>query len=150
MVMRPEKIKATIYQNIVECIVSVWIFRSQLCYVIYMYFYFKSAIINPLQEVTSACFSHYMLVLSLPFHPGSVLVGRGTIHHMLLYAYVLWRSSIESLHSHASPATYIFSQLIFTPFFHTFLHVQYRRLYDTWKLLLLRITAKVAVQSGVM
>ena len=41
--------------------------------------FFKSAIINPLQEVTSACFSHYMLVLSLPFHAGSVRVGMGTI-----------------------------------------------------------------------
>ena len=81
------------------------------------YFYFLISHINPLQEVTSACFSHYMPVLSLPFHAGSVPVGRGTIYHMILYAYVLWRSSIESLHSHASPATDIFSQLIFTPFF---------------------------------
>ena len=37
--------------------------------------FFLISHINPLQEVTSACFSYYMPVLSLPFHAGSVRVG---------------------------------------------------------------------------
>ena len=54
-----------------------------VCYLLYSFFFFFFFLIShikPLQEVTSACFFHYRPVLSLPFHAGSVRVGRGTIY----------------------------------------------------------------------
>ena len=118
----------------VKFVVSNW----RLCHVcLFLCFFYKSAIINPLQELTSACFFPFHAGLEPTLPPGSVQLV-GVLYIIWHYMHMYCEGHPMNLSSHTRHRPQTFS----TNWFSHILHVQYRRLLDIWKLLVMRLTAR--------